>query len=290
MTGYGKQTILDGGREVTVELKSVNNRYLDINCRIPKFLSRAEDVVRRTLKGLLARGSVDVYFYYENRAEAAKRLEVNLPLAGEYLAAAKVLADELGAEGTFSVAELIRTPDVIRARDAEAEDGEALDALVKRAVEGAAAALTAMRETEGAGIAEDLKRLTGRIERLLKKAETRAPGVVTAYRAKLAERIAELLDGIELDQVRLLNETAFMADKLDINEEISRLRSHLTQFYDCIENSEEPKGRKLDFLSQEMNREINTMGSKSNDRELTECVIGMKNELEKIKEQIRNVE
>lgn len=288
MTGYGKFIVAESDRQITVEIKSVNNRYLDINCRIPKALSAVEDTVKRTIKKYLRRGSVDVFFNYENNSPQGKRIIVDGILADAYIEASKKLAAEYGIENDFSVTDLMRTQEVIKI-DSEAEDEQLLKTLAEKCTEGAVKELNRMRATEGKTIADDLAKIVANIGEALSKAEQRAPKVVEEYSQKLRAKITELLSGVEIDEARLLNETAFFADKADINEEISRLHSHIAQFISAL-SSDQPQGRNLDFISQEMGREINTMGSKSNDTELTNLVVYMKNELEKIKEQIRNVE
>ncbi len=288
MTGYGKFIVAESDRQITVEIKSVNNRYLDINCRIPKALSAVEDTVKRTIKKYLRRGSVDVFFNYENNSPQGKRIIVDGILADAYIEASKKLAAEYGIENDFSVTDLMRTQEVIKI-DSEAEDEQLLKTLAEKCTEGAVKELNRMRATEGKTIADDLAKIVANIGEALSKAEQRAPKVVEEYSQKLRAKITELLSGVEIDEARLLNETAFFADKADINEEISRLHSHIAQFTSAL-SSDQPQGRNLDFISQEMGREINTMGSKSNDTELTNLVVYMKNELEKIKEQIRNVE
>ena len=288
MTGYGKFIVAESDRQITVEIKSVNNRYLDINCRIPKALSAVEDTVKRTIKKYLRRGSVDVFFNYENNSPQGKRIIVDGILADAYIEASKKLAAEYGIENDFSVTDLMRTQEVIKI-DSEAEDEQLLKTLAEKCTDGAVKELNRMRATEGKTIADDLAKIVANIGEALSKAEQRAPKVVEEYSQKLRAKITELLSGVEIDEARLLNETAFFADKADINEEISRLHSHIAQFTSAL-SSDQPQGRNLDFISQEMGREINTMGSKSNDTELTNLVVYMKNELEKIKEQIRNVE
>ena len=288
MTGYGKFIVAESDRQITVEIKSVNNRYLDINCRIPKALPAVEDTVKRTIKKYLRRGSVDVFFNYENNSPQGKRIIVDGILADAYIEASKKLAAEYGIENDFSVTDLMRTQEVIKI-DSEAEDEQLLKTLAEKCTEGAVKELNRMRATEGKTIADDLAKIVANIGEALSKAEKRAPKVVEEYSQKLRAKITELLSGVEIDEARLLNETAFFADKADINEEISRLHSHIAQFTSAL-SSDQPQGRNLDFISQEMGREINTMGSKSNDTELTNLVVYMKNELEKIKEQIRNVE
>ncbi len=288
MTGYGKFVVTEQDRQVTVEMKSVNNRYLEINCRIPKALSAVEDAVKRTVKKYLRRGSVDVFFSYENNSAQGKKLTVDEVLASAYVDAAKRLALDYDIENSFTVTDLLRTNDVVKI-DAEDDDEGLLKELVEKCAEGAVKELNRMRGVEGATIRDDLNKLIGNIDSALTKAEKRAPMVVEDYSVRLRARIEELLNGVPTDEARLTNEVAFFADKADVNEEISRLHSHIAQFRAALDSSD-PQGRNLDFLSQEIGREINTMGSKSNDTELTNLVIYMKNELEKIKEQIRNVE
>ena len=288
MTGYGKFVVTEQDRQVTVEMKSVNNRYLEINCRIPKALSAVEDAVKRTVKKYLRRGSVDVFFSYENNSAQGKKLTVDEVLASAYVDAAKRLALEYDIENSFTVTDLLRTNDVVKI-DAEDDDEGLLKELVEKCAEGAVKELNRMRGVEGATIRDDLNKLIENIDSALTKAEKRAPMVVEDYSVRLRARIEELLNGVPTDEARLINEVAFFADKADVNEEISRLHSHIAQFRAALDSSDS-QGRNLDFLSQEIGREINTMGSKSNDTELTNLVIYMKNELEKIKEQIRNVE
>lgn len=288
MTGYGKFTAVVDGRELTVEMKSVNNRYLEISTRLPKVLSSFEDETRRIIKSKIGRGTVDVYFNYVNSAPSEKKVIVDDSLVSGYLAAAENIAKHYGLENDFKVSDVLHIPEAVKTESPE-EDEKVLLLLVEEAVSSACDNLCAMREKEGAGIKSDFSRLILNIESELGKVKMRAGNVVTEYRAKITARIREMLADVEIDESRLLNEVAFFADKADINEEISRLGSHLSQFRSELEKDDQV-GRKLDFLAQEMNREINTMGSKANDCELTGCVLKMKNELEKIKEQIRNVE
>lgn len=289
MTGYGKGVAVKDKRTVTVEIKSVNNRFLEIACKLPKSLMYIDDIIQKGIKANASRGSFDVYFSYVNLSESAKTVTVDKALAAEYVAAAKTLRAEFMLEDDYNVTALLRTPDVVcvtvpdDARDLVAE-------LTKQAVSEALNNLNKMRQVEGDGVHADLMTLVGNLEKYLKQAIARAPQVVSDYKTTLLARVKELLDGYEPDEAKLLNEVAFFADKADINEEISRLGSHISQFKAICGEKNMPQGRRLDFLSQEMVREVNTMGSKSNDITLTGYVIGMKNEVEKIKEQIRNVE
>lgn len=288
MTGYGKGVAQDAGRTVTVELKSVNNRFSEVSCKLPKSLMYLDDIIQKRIKSYISRGSVDVYFSYDNKSESAKKVEVDLALANEYVSAAKLLRAEFRMEDDFGVTALIRTPEVVSVTVSD-DDRDAVSALTKLAVDEALVALDAMRRTEGEGIKRDLIKLVDGLDALLKKAIERAPLVVSDYKKNLLVRVKELLDGYAVDEAKVLNEVAFFADKCDINEEIQRLGSHISQFRSICEDAGQ-QGRKLDFLSQEMVREVNTMGSKSNDITLTSYVVAMKNEVEKIKEQIRNVE
>lgn len=288
MTGYGKGEAAGEHRKVTVELKAVNNRYLEINTRFSKALNFVDDAVRKAISAVVRRGTVDVMYTYTLTGESDKAVHVDMPLASEYLSAAKSMRDELALADDITVMGILRLPDVLSLTAAEGDRDE-ITALFVSATQNAAAELDKMRCVEGAGVKADFKKLIGNIVKALTSVVARAPKVVVDYRDKLKKRITELLDGVAPDETRIAMEVAVFADKCDINEEISRLTSHIDQFLAAIE-SEEPQGRRLDFLSQEMNREINTMGSKANDLELTKLVIEMKNELEKIKEQIRNVE
>lgn len=289
MTGYGKGVATEGKRTVTVEIKSVNNRFLEVACKLPKSLMYIEDVIQKGIKAAASRGSFDVFFLYVNLAESSKKVTVDKALATEYINAAKTLRAEYMLEDDFNVTALIRTPEVVTVTVPE-DDRELVAGLTKKAVAEALKNLDNMRVTEGKGIYDDLTSLVNNLDSLLTKAKARAPMVVTDYKKALIARVKELLDGYEIDESKLLNEVAFFADKADINEEISRLGSHISQFRAICAESKTSKGRRLDFLSQEMVREVNTMGSKSNDITLTGYVVAMKNEVEKIKEQIRNVE
>ena len=256
MTGYGKGVSSRDGKTVTVELKAVNNRYLEINSRLGKSYALCDEVIRKEISKRIKRGSIDVFLGFENSLGASSELKLDIALAAEYVKAAKKLRDEFMLDEDLGVTALLRMPEVSALQPVK-DEPELIKELTAAATAEAVENLDTMRETEGEGIKSDLTKLVSSIVVALEKAIKRAPLVV--------------------------------ADKADINEEISRLSSHIKQFLACLE-SDEPQGRKLDFLSQEMNREINTMGSKSNDMELTKLVVEMKNQLEKIKEQIRNVE
>ncbi|MDE7464066.1 MAG: YicC family protein [Clostridiales bacterium] len=289
MTGYGKGVASRDSRTVTVELKSVNNRFTEISCKLSKSLMYLDDVVQKCVKSRISRGSVDIYLTYENLSASSKNVNIDSVLAAEYIAAAKQLRAEFRLEDDFDVTALMRTPEVISVSVPE-DDRDTVAELAKEAANAALDKLEEMRLTEGKTIYDDLYKLVGNLDSYLKLATARAPQVVLDFKKNITARVKELLDGHEVDEARLLNEVAFFADKADINEEISRLGSHISQFKAICDDGGSPQGRRLDFLSQEMVREVNTMGSKSNDLTLTGYVVAMKNEVEKIKEQIRNVE
>ena len=288
MTGYGRGVASRNNRTVTVELKSVNNRFTDISCKLPKSLMYIDDVLTKRIKSVISRGSVDVFFSYDNKSETSKKVTIDGALAAEYVSAAKTIRTEFRLDDDFGVTALMRTPDVVTVTVPD-DDREEVIELSKLAVDEALVSLEKMRKVEGEAIKADLLKLIGNIKDYLKKVKTRAPKVVEDYKLALTARIKDLLGAVDIDEGKLLNEVAFFADKADINEEIQRLTSHIKQFESiCAEDAQQ--GRRLDFLSQEMVREVNTMGSKSNDITLTGYVVAMKNEVEKIKEQIRNVE
>ncbi len=288
MTGFGKYTVNLDGKELTVELKSVNNRFCEINMRLPKLFSGKEETVRKCVSEYVKRGVVDVFFSFENKSADSKTLNIDMAAAKAYFSAADRISRELGVQNDITASFFLKSGDIAKLEVAE-EDEEAISSLVLKAVSGAAAELDRMREREGLGIKADLAALTKKIGDSLEAVVLRAPLVVAEYREKMTARISEALGNVDIDQNRLINEVAFFCDKADINEEIQRLRSHLKQFMDTLTELDQV-GRKLDFLSQEINREINTIGSKSNDMLLTESVVSMKYNLERIKEQIRNVE
>lgn len=288
MTGYGKGVAERDFRRVTIELKTLNNRFLEINARLPKSLICCDDIIRRTIQERVKRGSVEVYFNYDNNSESNKTIFIDNNLASQYVEVAKGLSEELDLMNDVAITSVLKAPEVMKIETID-DDPEFITELASEAVKLAVNDLESMREKEGESIKEDFTMLICKIESALFRIRELAPKVVDEFREKIKKRIGEYLDGVDIDQARLLNEVAFFADKADINEEISRLGSHISQFRLCL-SYDEPIGRKLDFLTQEMGREINTLGSKSNNLEITNLVLEMKNELEKLKEQIRNVE
>lgn len=288
MTGFGKGTFALDGRELTVELKSVNNRFLDISMRLPRVLSPLEDTFRHALQDRLSRGHVDVYVNYRNQREDAKSVRVDTQLLGAYLTCARTAARELSITDDLTLSKALTLPDVTEIVPAE-EDQEALQQLGKTAVDLAIDALLAMRQGEGSRLKKDLTARMDTMEGYAAAIEKRAPGVAEDYRVRLTERVNEMLGETEVDRSRLATEIALFADKAAIDEEIVRLKSHLLHFRELLE-AEEPVGRKMDFLIQEMNRECNTIGSKANDAALTDLVLLCKAEIEKLREQVQNIE
>jgi len=288
MTGYGKGSASTDGREMTVELKSVNHRYLDVGMRLPRHLSFLEDPIRSALTNRLSRGHVDVFVNYRNLRSDARSVEIDAPLLAAFVAAARQANETLGLQDDLSLTAALRLPDVSSVRETD-EDPDALLGLLNGAINGAIDAMLVMRKQEGDRLSVYLGNCADTVESLTNQIAVRAPVVVEEYRVKLNDRIATLLGNVEVDRARLATEVALFADKASIDEEITRLHSHLTQLRSLLVDPE-PAGRKLDFVVQEMNREFNTIGSKANDGELTRLVLTGKAEIEKIREQVQNIE
>lgn len=288
MTGYGRGQVSGQGRSFLVEVRSVNNRYLDCNVRMPRVYACAEDGVIKQVKKTISRGKVDVFVTVENTAEEPVTVTLNEGVAAGYKRALDTMAEKFGLNEDISVALLSRFPDVFRVEKVP-EDLEAMTAELHEAAALALADFDAMRSREGEKLAEDLLSRLDTLEEYDRIVEERSPQRVAAYREKLTARIQEVLEDRQIDESRILTEAAIFADKVAVDEETVRLRSHIAQFRDMIAGGS-PIGRKLDFLVQEMNRETNTIGSKANDLEMSSIVVDMKAELEKIREQIQNVE
>jgi uncharacterized protein (TIGR00255 family) len=288
MTGYGKGSASADGREMTVELKSVNHRYLDVGMRLPRHLSFLEDPIRSALTARLSRGHVDIFVNYRNLRSDARSVVIDVPLLSAFVAAARAANESLALRDDLSLTAALRLPDVSEVRETD-EDTDAVVSLLQSAANGAIDALLVMREQEGERLRAYLEACTDTVETLTGQISVRSPVVVEEYRAKLDERIAFLLGSVDVDRARLATEVALFADKASIDEEISRLHSHTAQMRSLLADAE-PVGRKLDFVVQEMNREFNTIGSKANDGELTRLVLAGKAEIEKIREQVQNIE
>lgn len=286
MTGYGRAAQEADGRQLTVELKSVNHRFLDISFRMPRNLMFLEDEARRQIGERLARGHVDVFMTYRNQRSDARQVSVDRALFDAYAASLESLAGS-GVRDDRSLMSIARLPDVLVVTEAQ-EDQDALRALLRDTLGAALDQLVAMRAREGAEIRADLSSRAERIEAMTLDVEARYPETVDAYRQRLRAAIEEMI-GQNVDEARLLTEVAVMADRSAIAEETVRLHAHLTQLRECLEK-DEPVGRRIDFLVQELNREVNTISSKSQDVPITRLTVGMKAEIEKLREQIQNIE
>ena len=288
MTGYGRGTASLEGRELTIELKSVNNRFLDIGMKLPRQLSFLEDGLRKLLNDNLSRGHVDVFVNYRNLRSDSKTVRVDEALLRAYLASARESAKALDLDDDLTLSKALTLPDVTTILPAD-EDQQALTELATTAMTEAIEGLKAMRLKEGERLKLDLNARMDTMTGYAAAIEKRAPAVAEEYRTKLTARIEELLGETEVDRARLATEVAIFADRAAIDEEIVRLKTHLIHFRELLE-ADEPVGRKMDFLAQEMNRECNTVGSKANDAELTSIVLLSKAEIEKLREQIQNIE
>ena len=288
MTSYGKGVAAREGRELTVELKSVNHRFLDVGLRVPRVLSCTEDTIRRVLSERLSRGHIDVFLNYRNTRSDAKTVRVDTQLLGAYVEAARAIPVHYGLPDDLTLSNVLRLPDVTEIVAAD-EDPEALTALAEEATNAAVDALETMRLSEGQRLKAALSAGVDKMAEYREAILERAPMVTEEYRKKLTDRIEQALAEPEIDRARLATEIALFADHACIDEELVRLGSHITQFRAYLE-AEEPIGRKMDFLIQEMNRECNTIGSKANDAALTGVVLLCKAEIEKLREQIQNIE
>ncbi|MBQ3849336.1 MAG: YicC family protein [Clostridia bacterium] len=288
MTGFGRANVLFDGRELTMELKSVNHRYLDLSFRMPRHISFIEDEIRRLLAERLTRGHVDVYITYRNTRNDARTAVFDASLLKAYIDAANQCAEQFGLRNDLTATSALRLPDVMDVVEAE-EDREALIKLADDALEKACTELIEMRRIEGERLCADLLSRLDTVLGLRERIKERAPLVVEDYRNKLTERIASVLESAEVDTARLATEIAIFADKANIDEELVRLASHVAAARELLENGN-AVGRKMDFIVQEMNREFNTIGSKANDKDITALVIEGKAEIEKIREQVQNLE
>ncbi|MCR4435436.1 MAG: YicC family protein [Clostridiales bacterium] len=288
MTGFGRGESKGEGKEFLIEIKTVNHRYSDIFIKVPRQISFLEDKIREYVSKRLSRGKIDVYVSYEEYGEDSKSVLLDRPLAKAYIHAMEALRDEYGLKDDISVSLVSRFPDVLKVEKVEVDEGKTWR-LLEIALDSALKSLILMRENEGEGLKVSLLERASYIERILKEITLRAPDVVKEYKQKLENRIKELLDQQNIDENRLAMEVAFFADRCSIDEELVRLGSHISQLKETLD-LEQPVGRKLDFLIQEMNREINTIGSKANDLSITRNVVEIKSELEKMREQIQNIE
>lgn len=288
MTGYGSAKGQSGKLDLTVELRSVNNRFLDCSVRIPRVYTALEDAVKARVQSRVSRGKVDVFIAVDASRADDVTIQVNESLADAYMAALKQLSEHCGVPNDVTGVSLSRMPDVLVVTKAET-DMESLRADLTAVLDRALDDFESMRCAEGEKLRQDMLARLCEVERLVSMAEERSPKTVAEYRERLTKRLQEVLENTRLDEARILTEAAIFADRVSVNEETVRLRSHVAQFRQLLEG-EEPVGRKLDFLVQEFNREANTLGSKGNDIEMARIVVDLKAEIEKLREQLQNVE
>lgn len=288
MTGFGRCELSNEKRKITVELKSVNHRYLDVNIRMPKKLNFFESAIRTLLKEYMQRGKVDMFISYEGYSEQTLAVKYNATIAKEYLTYLQQMADEFNLENDIRVSSLSRYPEVLTMEEQSADEDELWSDL-SQAIREACTQFVATRTTEGEHLKQDLVEKLHHMRDNVDKVEQRAPQIIAEYRSKLMEKVNELLGDTQIDEARLSTEIVLFADKICTDEETVRLKSHITSMLNALERSE-GIGRKLDFIAQEMNREANTILSKSNDLETSDIAIELKTEIEKVREQIQNIE
>ncbi len=288
MTGFGRGQYKTGEVEVSVEIRSVNHRYSDISIRMPRYLSFLEEKVREYIQHRIYRGRVDLFITYEILEQKMLEVRVDSQLARNYMSALSSLRESMGLKDDITLSFLASLPDVINKRQGELDEEEVWNQICP-ALEQAVEVLVEMRRREGENLKMDVMTRLETIGRLVSEIEGRSRNVILEYRDKLEKRVGELSRGIELDSDRLYQEVVIFADRSNIAEEIVRLRSHISQTHNTL-NGVGAVGRKLDFLVQEMNREINTIASKANDKDISSRVVDIKSEIEKIREQVQNIE
>ena len=287
MTGFGRTKLVKDLREYQVEMKSVNHKYSDINIKLPRSISYLEEDIRKIVLSKVKRGKIEVFITFDNYSDEGKNIIINKEIAKVYINNLKELADEENISSNIEVTEISKLPDVLTIKNIENE--EKIKEEIVQAVTEATEKLVNMRKIEGEKIAIDLLKRINNIDVILKEISQLSTGLIEEYVVKLENRIKEILKNDQVDKTRLAQEVVIYSDKCSIEEELTRLNSHIAQFKDLI-NSEEAIGKKLDFLIQEMNRETNTIGSKSVNLDITNKVIDIKTILEDIREQIQNIE
>ena len=288
MTGFGRCEVAENNRKFTVEIKSVNHRYLDVNIKMPKKLNFFESAIRAELKNYISRGKVDLFISYEDYTENHANIRYNRELAAEYRKYLRQMQEEFGLEDDIRVSTLSRYPEVFTMEEQNVDEGELWKEL-RKAIQGAAESFVQTRVAEGERLREDLLQKLDGMLGLVDFIAERSPRIVQEYRQKLEERVKDLLGDAQVDENRLLTEVTIFADKVCVDEELVRLGSHIETTKATLQEGGS-MGRKLDFIAQEMNREANTTLSKSNDLEVSNCAIELKTEIEKVREQIQNIE
>ena len=288
MTGFGRAKLEKNNRIYTIEIKSVNHKYNDITIKMPRTFSYLEDKIKKEISSNIARGKIDVYISFENYSQEGKQVLINQELVNEYMKQFKILAEQNNLNLNVPVTEITKLPDILTLKETE-ESEDIIENELLECLKEATTNFTRMREQEGNKIKEDLKVRIEKIEKEVEKISEYSTRLVEEYVVKLEQRIKELLKTDVIDETRLATEVVIYADKCSVEEELTRLRSHIEQFKNMLEEAK-PIGKKMDFLIQEMNREINTTGSKSGSLEITNLVINIKTELEDIREQVQNIE
>ena len=288
MTGFGRSKLEENSREYIVEIKSVNHKYSDISIKLPRNIMCFEEKIKKIISSNISRGKVDVFITFNNYSDEGKDVILNKELAKNYINQLKELANENGLDDKIRVTEITKMPDVLQLK-IEDDDSEIIWKELEKCVNQAVANFVEMRETEGERIKQDLSVRINTIEGLVNSIFSNTTGLIEEYVVKLRERIKEILQTDVVDEARLAQEIVIYADKCSIEEELTRLRSHIAQFRTLLE-SKEPVGKKIDFLIQEMNRETNTIASKSVKLEITNLAIDIKTAMEDIREQIQNIE
>ncbi len=289
MTGFGRCEIVDGERKFTVEIKGVNHRYLDVNIRMPKQMNFLDTAIRNLLKERILRGKIDLYIGYEDQSEAQTSLTYNEALAGEYLTYLRRMAEDFSLEDDIRVSTLSRYPEVLTMEEPTVNEEELWNGLQK-ALDGAVDQFKESRAAEGENLRRDLLQKLDGLTDLVSQIEERAPQILAEYQERLENKVKELLADTQIDESRIASEVVLFADKMCTDEELVRLRSHIEKMKETLNSDESGTGRQLDFITQEMNREANTILSKANDLETSNVGIGVKTEIEKIREQIQNIE
>ncbi len=287
MTGFGRGKYENEGRNYTVDIKSVNHKYTDISVRLPRFLNSEEDKIRKRISSSISRGKVDVLVSFENYSSKGTNIRINKDLAKEYIKELKSLADETGLNFNVDVIDISKFPEILKIEDEQ--DEELIGKELMIAVDDALSKFISMREVEGARLIEDIETRIYSIQNKVAEITQYSSTLVQEYMEKLKIRVNELLEPGVVDENRLMQEIVIFSDKSSIEEELTRLKSHIAQFLELIKQSS-PIGKKIDFLIQEINREVNTIGSKANCLEITNRVIEIKTEVENIREQIQNIE
>ena len=289
MTGFGRCEVTEGERKFTVEMKGVNHRYLDVNIRMPKKLNFFETAIRNQMKKSIQRGKVDLFITYEDLSESQVSLKYNETLAAEYLSYFKKMEEKFSLENDIRVSTLSRCPEVLTMEE-QVMDEEELWKGLEKALDGAIAQFVETRTLEGENLKKDIiAKLDGLLE-VVAYIEERSPQILAEYREKLENKVKELLADTQLDEGRIAAEVVVFADKICTDEEVVRLRSHIVHMKETLQSDESGIGRKLDFIAQEMNREANTILSKANDLKVSNAGISLKTDIEKVREQIQNIE